>query len=827
MRRFFLCLAVPALLFPKTAWAQEISQTDWTGGPGTASTTNLTGETGFSTVQGHVLHDAVAGDLLVGQFTWSDATRRSLVTPVRGNDTAVNYYDYQGSGGTPVYPPPVCLESRFFLYREISTATVSWMFHVNINGAPSDPCSGEIDATYAITPAGVATLQFSDETGESMLTGFDHFWINEWSDGHVIEMGGPVWNVNGTIDRVVAVTRHDMFLQSAGARQGFLTFPGMQPQPWTINAQLNHRLESPVFDTGMVRDWGRILNDGTISTASTLQFFVRTGSSVADTTAQAWEGPYNPGDDISSAANSGAQFLQYALAVSLFDLANDPTQPEQLAQLERIQVKFDTDGDDIEDDEETRIGTDPEDADSDDDGIRDGDEPQFDQDTDGDGLINALDPDSDDDGLFDGTEVGNDCNDPATDTTRGNCIPDADAGATTTDPLDRDTDGGGVTDGSEDANLNGVVDGNETDPTSGNGADDSNVVDTDGDGLSDDLETFLGTDPNDQDSDDDGLLDGDEHNPSSDTDGDGLINPLDVDSDNDALFDGTEEGQDCNHPDTDTTLGHCRPDADSGATETFSLVADSDGGGESDGSEDCNLDGAVNGSETDPGNPADDNTNVDTDGDGLSDCLEVTIGSDPNDGDSDDDGLLDGDEANPSDDHDGDGLVNIIDEDSDGDGLFDGTEVGNDCNDADTDTTVGNCIPDADLGATTTNHLDEDTDDGGVNDGDEDTNKNGVIDPGERDPNDPSDDGMTSGAGGAGGAGGAAGGGTAAGGNASSGAGGDTGSTGSGTAADDIVSAIGGCGCGVDRERDDDAMWITSLLLAAWAIRRRRRSRQS
>jgi MYXO-CTERM domain-containing protein len=111
------------------------------------------------------------------------------------------------------------------------------------------------------------------------------------------------------------------------------------------------------------------------------------------------------------------------------------------------------------------------------------------------------------------------------------------------------------------------------------------------------------------------------------------------------------------------------------------------------------------------------------------------------DADSDDDGLLDGDEANPSDDHDGDGSINILDEDADDDGLFDGTEVGNDCSDADTDAAANTCIADADSGATTTVHLDDDTDDGGKIDGDEDLNKNGAVDGDDGDPLDPSDDG--------------------------------------------------------------------------------------
>ncbi len=124
----------------------------------------------------------------------------------------------------------------------------------------------------------------------------------------------------------------------------------------------------------------------------------------------------------------------------------------------------DSDGDGLWDADEKLIGTDPFDADSDDDGVLDGDEPQFAADTDGDGLINALDPDSDGDGIFDGTELGKDCSNPATDLSKHHCIPDADAGATKTDPLLADTDGGGRLDGFEDLNHDGAVDPGERDP---------------------------------------------------------------------------------------------------------------------------------------------------------------------------------------------------------------------------------------------------------------------------------------------------------------------------------------------------------------------------
>ncbi|WP_437689771.1 DUF3344 domain-containing protein [Sorangium sp. So ce176] len=397
----------------------------------------------------------------------------------------------------------------------------------------------------------------------------------------------------------------------------------------------------------------------------------------------------------------------------------------------------DSDEDGIDDPTEIAAGTDPNDADSDDDGVPDGEEPRFDEDTDGDGLINALDPDSDNDGLYDGTELGLPCDNPATNAAAGHCRADGDEGATKTDPLDADSDDGGVPDGHEDFDLDGVVDEGETDPN--DGADDVPPVDTDGDGLSDDLEETIGSDPLDADSDDDGVLDGQEPNPADDTDGDGLINVLDVDSDNDGLFDGTELGLPCDNAATDVTAGHCRADADGGATKTSPIDPDTDDGGVPDGQEDSNLDGAIDAGETDPNNGEDDVPPVDTDGDGLSDDLEETIGTDPNDADSDDDGVLDGHEPNFSDDHDGDGLINALDPDSDGDGLFDGTELGLPCDNAATDAAAETCIADADP-TTTTHPLDPDTDDGGVPDGAEDANHNGAIDEGETDPNNGDDD---------------------------------------------------------------------------------------
>jgi uncharacterized repeat protein (TIGR01451 family) len=268
---------------------------------------------------------------------------------------------------------------------------------------------------------------------------------------------------------------------------------------------------------------------------------------------------------------------------------------------------IDTDGDGLPDPDEVTIGTDPKDADTDDDGVPDGKEQKPGEDSDGDGKKNALDPDSDNDMLPDGTELGFDCSNPATDLSKQLCRPDGDRGATKTDPLNPDTDGGSARDGAEDANLDGVVNNGERDPTTGHGADDRKI-DSDGDGLSDETEDDLGSDKNDADSDDDGVRDGDEERLADDTDGDGKKNVVDPDSDGDGILDGTESGKACDDVATNRAKGNCVPDADAGKTTTSPVNRDSDGGGVSDGDEDTNHDGAIDAAEGDPNEPCDDNS---------------------------------------------------------------------------------------------------------------------------------------------------------------------------------------------------------------------------
>ncbi len=131
---------------------------------------------------------------------------------------------------------------------------------------------------------------------------------------------------------------------------------------------------------------------------------------------------------------------------------------------------------------------------------------------------------------------------------------------------------------------------------------------------------------------------------------------------------------------------------------------------------------------------------LDSDGDGLPDSIENSFCTDPNDADTDDDGISDGNEDTN---HNGVWDTNETNPcaiDTDGDGIQDGTETG-----------VSEPVPDPDgagplLGTdtavfqpdldptTTTNPLLGDTDGDGLTDGMEDSNFNGKIDAGEYDP---------------------------------------------------------------------------------------------
>jgi len=356
------------------------------------------------------------------------------------------------------------------------------------------------------------------------------------------------------------------------------------------------------------------------------------------------------------------------------------------------------------------------------------------QDSDVDGLTNAQEaefgtnptnPDTDGDGLNDGSEIN----------------------AFSTDPLNVDTDGGGLNDGDEvSLGLNPL-----------DNADDTLTPDSDhdADGLTLDVETGLGTDPNNPDTDGDGLNDGLEVNTHEtdplvmDSDDGGVNDGLEVsrgtnpnlgnddrkadDSDNDGLLDTQEAqlGTDPNNSDTDGD--GLKDGAEVFVHQTNPVVADTDGGGVNDGDEvslatnpvnpeddipfpayDDDSDGLTNQQEADLGTNA---SIADTDGDGLTDGSEVNLhGSNPLVRDTDSGGVSDGLEvANGSsptlstDDFDN--------QDPDSDGLTNPQEVslGTDPNNSDTDS--DSLSDGSEIFAYQTSPLNVDTDMGGVNDG--------------------------------------------------------------------------------------------------------------
>lgn len=250
-----------------------------------------------------------------------------------------------------------------------------------------------------------------------------------------------------------------------------------------------------------------------------------------------------------------------------------------------------------------------------------------------------------------------------------------------TDPEFEDSDGGGRSDGSE-TNEDGT---DPTDPTDDIG------FDWDDDGLTNEAEFILGTDPANPDTDGDGRLDGEEvleepltdpFDPDTDdggvSDGDEVddgTDPNDADDDEGFDFDGdgltNEEefilGTDPANPDTD---GDGRLDGDEVNDEppTDPFASDSDGGGRGDGDE--VEDG------TDPTDPTDD-IGHDWDGDGLTNEEEFILGTDPANPDTDGDGRTDGEEVN------GEPPTDPFTADSDGGGRSDGGEIedGTDPND--------------------------------------------------------------------------------------------------------------------------------------------------
>lgn len=225
--------------------------------------------------------------------------------------------------------------------------------------------------------------------------------------------------------------------------------------------------------------------------------------------------------------------------------------------------------------------------------------------------------------------------------------------------------------------------------------------DDDGDGLSDEKELALGTDPHRVDTDGDYLSDADEvargTDPTrADSDGDGLpdyseiavhhTDPVRKDSDGGGIIDGEEvliDHTDPTRPEDDRLDSDHDglPNALEAQLGTDPFASDTDHDLLGDGDEDANHDGVRGEHETDATDP-------DSDGDGLPDGVEVLVyRSDPFARDTDDDGLVDGEEGALR--TQGADCLDLTLADSDHDGLTDGEEL-------DPATPSDPCTPDTD-----------------------------------------------------------------------------------------------------------------------------------
>ena len=195
------------------------------------------------------------------------------------------------------------------------------------------------------------------------------------------------------------------------------------------------------------------------------------------------------------------------------------------------------------------------------------------------------------------------------------------------DNADADRDGDGIPN-SDDAFDDDPTRGVDTD---GNGIDDDDEIDDDADGLSDELEVALGSDPRDSDSDDDTALDGVDVCPlvayAADADEDGVCTPADCDDDD------PNESEDL---DGDSICDGVDPDTDGdGVSDVLEIAAGSDPRHKDSVPPnlamtpgDADTDGRTNFEEAMVGtNPL----SADSDGDGATDAIELAAGTDPND----------------------------------------------------------------------------------------------------------------------------------------------------------------------------------------------------
>ncbi len=333
-----------ALLLPVAeVRAQELRQSSWSDGPTRASSSDLSGETGFLGAVGQWSFGTV-GELQAYPVVFessADGPARSL-RAVESASSALDYVGFTACALTLPVPAPECRTMRFFVHRDTTTGTLSLVSVTDGSGTMG--CAGEYEANFTAS-AGVA-LVHADEADEVTLLAGSGAVLSAWdsgcADGFILTLPSAGAVVEGEITSRTNLQRLEVLANAAGGvlvdvPLGSLPNNGAAgtPVPFRFGAGLEGSLESAVFALGAARPPVSLAIDAQVGNA-VIHGYVRTGATEAAVLASAWFGPFTGGASLAGVP-AGA-FLQYRVDVTLEDLAGVPGEPEAFARVEEVRI---------------------------------------------------------------------------------------------------------------------------------------------------------------------------------------------------------------------------------------------------------------------------------------------------------------------------------------------------------------------------------------------------------------------------------------------------------------------------------------------------------